>query len=332
MKESYSIAELCEKPVRIKPKYHPDGKFFKHRVQKEDFLLVPCGKCKVCKYKFAREWGNRIMLEMKYYGGAQNCAFVTLTYNDENLPEDKSVHKKEIQDYLKRVRERLNGREIKYYAVGEYGSKEQRAHYHLVIMNVDGFDRFQQLSRIKQKMPVLRTGDDWYHMHMAWKNKGYTDIQRVRDEGSAGNYVASYLNKMDKAEKDAKRLGLKPPFKIMSKGLGRREIIKIAEVFAKNPKTMWPVYYLSKVGYDKKKKKYSMFKVSIGRYLRRILHQVAGKMKELLQSNLEFRKAAYNKYCYNGNMMADSNMFFNEKLKEARFNALTKVKWRLQEI
>ena len=86
------------------------------------------------------EWSVRILDEASYY---KTNTFLTLTYNDENLPKDGSLSKEEVQKYLKRLRERLDGREIKFYAAGEYGEDNGRPHYHLILMNVGMKKRFR---------------------------------------------------------------------------------------------------------------------------------------------------------------------------------------------
>lgn len=285
---------LCLNPIQIRPKSYATHKWFPNNsktVTRDQFLLVPCGKCIVCRYKICREWSNRIQLEMDYHGGPESCAFVTLTYNDENLPADRSVHKKEIQDYLKRLRERLNGREIKYYAIGDYGELHCRAHYHLIIMNVDATDRYGNHQRLRNKEPLVPIKDDWYHMHKAWHNKGYTDIQTPRSSGGVGGYVANYLAKSSKAEKFAEKNGVKPPFRLMSKGLGLRATIALAKQLADNPQTQWPVNYIERVGTDGKK-----YKFGLGRYLRKKLHEYANKMGIYIAHKHLYVKRHYYRY------------------------------------
>lgn len=60
--------------------------------------------------------------------------FVTLTYADchltwrHNVPQ---LNKKQLQQWFKDVRK--TGAKIRYYAVGEYGSKTFRPHYHVLL-------------------------------------------------------------------------------------------------------------------------------------------------------------------------------------------------------
>lgn len=288
---------MCLNPIQIRPKYKSDHPWFldQNRVNEDQFLLVPCGRCVVCKYKLCREWSNRIQLEMEYYGGAERCAFVTLTYDENNLPKDKSVHKQEVQLYLKRLRERLGSREIKYYAIGDYGELRARPHYHLIIMNVDGKDYYDQLGRLKRKEKLIKIKDDWWHMHKAWQGRGFTDIQRPRSCGGVGSYIANYLSKMSKAEEHAKKLGLQPPFRMMSKGLGLRRTIHLARQMANNPDTVFPINYLERKGTDGKN-----YKFALGRYLRHKLHYYAKKMGVYrAQKQIYIRKAMY-EYAYLG--------------------------------
>lgn len=70
----------------------------------------------------------------------ENC-FLTLTYNDESLPEDYSLNKKHFPAFMKRLRERLNGKRISYYHCGEYGDKTRRPHYHAALFGYSPSDR-----------------------------------------------------------------------------------------------------------------------------------------------------------------------------------------------
>lgn len=82
--------------------------------------------------------------------------FVTLTYDDKFLPERGSLQKKAVQLFLKRLREEINmyvdpecgslfwtgtRRTIKFFASGEYGEKNYRPHYHLILFGVSSDDR-----------------------------------------------------------------------------------------------------------------------------------------------------------------------------------------------
>ncbi len=86
-----------------------------------------CGQCVTCRINKRRQWTNRIVLEASLY---EDNTFMTLTYSDENLPEDLSVSKYELQNFIKRLRKKHG--KLRYFAVGEYGSQTNRPHYHVI--------------------------------------------------------------------------------------------------------------------------------------------------------------------------------------------------------
>lgn len=86
-----------------------------------------------CRIAKTREWSTRIIHEMDYF---PKNSFVTLTYCDETLPKDGSIHKEELVKFFKRLRKDLGSRKIKYFACGEYGEKTGRPHYHSIIFGL----------------------------------------------------------------------------------------------------------------------------------------------------------------------------------------------------
>lgn len=63
-------------------------------------------------------------------------AFVTLTYDDDHLPPGGTLARKDVQDFLKRLRFRFEGTKIRYYGCGEYGENTGRPHYHLAVFGL----------------------------------------------------------------------------------------------------------------------------------------------------------------------------------------------------
>jgi len=91
-------------------------------------LKLPCGQCTGCRLEQSRQWAVRIMHETKMH--EENC-FITLTYETE--PEFGTLVKKDLTDFFKRLRKRLDPIKIRYFACGEYGEKTLRPHYHAII-------------------------------------------------------------------------------------------------------------------------------------------------------------------------------------------------------
>lgn len=60
----------------------------------------------------------------------RHCRFITLTYSREELADDAELDYSDLQLWLKRMRRKF-GR-FRFFAVGEYGSKGGRGHWHLI--------------------------------------------------------------------------------------------------------------------------------------------------------------------------------------------------------
>lgn len=126
---------LCKNPfVR-----DPTGKIFKASLLTGDKELAlggipfPCGQCLPCRINKRRVWTHRLMLESYCHG---DSVMITLTFDEEHIPADFSVHKRDVQLFLKRLRKAIQPRKIRYYAAGEYGSKSGRPHYHLIVFGL----------------------------------------------------------------------------------------------------------------------------------------------------------------------------------------------------
>lgn len=79
-----------------------------------EFVQIPCGKCVGCRLDYAKQWANRLMLELQYYDEAY---FVTLTYDDDHVPrswysdpetgeafQSMTLRKRDFQLFMKRLR------------------------------------------------------------------------------------------------------------------------------------------------------------------------------------------------------------------------------------
>jgi len=56
--------------------------------------LVPCGQCIGCRLSMSRMWAIRIMCEAQMH---VDKSYVTLTYDNDHLPEDNSLQKIHLQ-------------------------------------------------------------------------------------------------------------------------------------------------------------------------------------------------------------------------------------------
>lgn len=176
---------------------------------KKAYLRIPCGHCINCKVRRSQEWCLRLAMEATQW---KDIHFVTLTFNDNfvwttNLLTGEilqSLITSDIQKYVKRLRSALARNNfyspIRYYAVGEYGPKTNRPHYHLLVFGVP--DSLSYLFR-----------DCWKY--------GFTCIKPFYPETCA--YVAGYVQKKLYGPDARLNYGsLFPPFSVMSHHLGEK--------------------------------------------------------------------------------------------------------------
>jgi len=146
-------------------------------------LTIPCGQCVGCRLERSRQWAVRCVHEASLH--EDNC-FITLTYNNESLPEDGSLNKKHFQDFMKRLRKKFKNKKIRYYHCGEYGDKNFRPHYHAIIFGLEFDD---------QKLFTVTNGEKLYTSEILEKlwPFGFSTIGTVTFESAA--YVARYVMK-----------------------------------------------------------------------------------------------------------------------------------------
>lgn len=154
---------------------------FKPSIHTTETLKLPCGQCWGCRLERSRIWSIRCMHEAQLH---EHNQYVTLTYNQENLPEDDSLKKKDLTDFWKRLRKKFK---IRYYACGEYGDEKERPHYHAIIFGLKLDDlTYYRTTRDGFKLYNSKVIDEiWTH--------GYCTIGAVTFESCA--YVARYIMK-----------------------------------------------------------------------------------------------------------------------------------------
>ena len=232
-------------------------------------VFYDCGKCKACRVNAREEWSVRLTHEWKYWN--ESC-FITLTYEDTKLPCNCSLRKLDLTNFFHYVRddERLKGREIKYFACGEYGDEGgivqegefkghfiHRPHYHAIIFGLDAFN--------DDDRKII--SDNWHFCPewMFYKKLGshgeWLDGQAI-DYVTADdiNYVCGYTMKklFGKDLEELIKSGKTNPFAINSQGLGKRycfdnkkQILDLMYVQRKGHKLPIPRQYMKWLGIDK---------------------------------------------------------------------------------
>lgn len=121
--------------------------------------LVPCTQCLHCRILKSREWSARLGAEFKLW---PYTYFVTLTYNDENIPEQEvdkhyltgeknvkvsTLNTEDVKKFVQRYRYNIDP-DCRYFYSGEYGTKTHRPHYHLILFT-------------KKKLDIHNLEKDW---------------------------------------------------------------------------------------------------------------------------------------------------------------------------
>lgn len=122
----------------------------------------------------------------------QDNAFLTLTFDDDHLPPDRSISVRDIQLFMKKIRN-THGKGIRYFACGEYGEPTAisdgnlgRPHYHLLVFGLDFEDKYPWE---KRRGNLLYRSES---LEQSWPY-GFSTIGSLTTQ-SAG-YVARYILK-----------------------------------------------------------------------------------------------------------------------------------------
>lgn len=179
-------------------------------------LWLACGQCIGCRLERSRQWAIRCMHESRMH---KRNAFITLTYDDANIPPGGTLEYRDFQLFMKRLRERerkksksawqesgIDNRQhekittyhigrygatphapMSFYMCGEYGERTRRPHYHACLFGYDFEDRKHwRTTPAKAKLYTSQL------LNELW-GKGHTTIGDVTFESAA--YVARYIMK-----------------------------------------------------------------------------------------------------------------------------------------
>ena len=160
-------------------------------------FLVSCGQCVGCRIDRSRQMAVRCVHEerMTREKGYES-SFLTLTYDDQNMPEDGSLEPADHVEFVNKLRTRLwrkkPRRNFRYYMCGEYGDKLQRPHFHYLIFGYDFPDRYE----FKEYRGVKYYRSE--ELEKVW-TYGHSLIGHVTVESAA--YCARYVMKKQTGQK-----------------------------------------------------------------------------------------------------------------------------------
>lgn len=187
----------------------------------------PCGKCLGCQLERSRQWAMRCVHEADLFGDEN--MFLTLTIDDHHMPNSRSLDVRHLQKFMKRLRRRYG--KCRFFACGEYGEKNMRPHYHVLIFGL----RWPQAVDGKEKeggMQLIEDGENRLYsskiLESLWP-MGFSTIGALTFESAA--YCARYMLKKVSGPKAAERYAhvvkrtgeiqmKKPEFIVMSRNPG----------------------------------------------------------------------------------------------------------------
>lgn len=237
---------------------NPSGKrsitFVKSEAYSPRKVTLPCGICIGCRLEHSRQWAMRCMHEAQLH--EDNC-FLTLTYDDEHLPDYRNLVKRDFQLFMKRLRKKY-GEGIRFYGCGEYGDLYKRPHYHICIFGFNFKDRVLWKTINENKLFI---SDDLSEL---WPY-GFSTIGELNFETAA--YTARYCLKKYKGKNwkenyqrvDAETgeiINLQPEFALMSRrpGIGTNwynmynpEVFPLDRVVVNGREVKPPKFYFSKL-------------------------------------------------------------------------------------
>lgn len=214
----------------------------------EDGMSYACGYCLPCKKNKMLEWSIRARHELMYH---DKCMFITLTYNYKNLRVNKetipynkhdkcgTLHQEDVQLFLKRLRQQIKPKKIKYIYSAEYGDLHWRPHYHMIIYGINETIVSQEKLR------------------KIW-GKGFVDVSPLDVTDNAIQYVLGYVRKKlpNKEIKDFlfSRNHRIAPYMRASKGIGKQYVQRHMKYLSKTMKTAYrngqyaiPRYYVKQI-------------------------------------------------------------------------------------
>ena len=131
--------------------------------------FVRCMCCAPCRVWQQLQWNRRLLLE----AGTWNVrpAFITLTYDNEHLPEDDEKCLVETKKFWKRVRRRFT--KVRYFLVTEAGSNFGRLHHHAIVW-FPGSPMTSNIALYRQLKPLWKAGFIWVEYVKSPKALRYT--------------------------------------------------------------------------------------------------------------------------------------------------------------
>jgi hypothetical protein len=212
-------------------------------------IMVGCGKCPLCLSARAKKWATQCQYEANLTDQKTHCnIFATLTYNPENLPENNSLSMPDVRKFLHDFRgylKRYNMDYIRHFLAGEYGDKDGRPHYHILLFNVPRtliavlsrgqYDYDQCYFPLLEK--AWRKGFISVSVASPYRNAVEKYITQSHQKGGSNYWQYEKVKTPEDYHYKTKRewrnaIGQLRPFRLMSRGLGLKALNMVDPEFS----------------------------------------------------------------------------------------------------
>ncbi len=157
----------CTQPITVWQALDPERDqqiTFKpqHSYAEREFK-IPCGsKCDGCLISRSMQRAVQIYCELVITDTPSY--FITLTFNDENMPPNYSLDKSLITKAIKLMRKKIS--KFRFFQIQEYGGSTQRPHGHMVVFGLDipDLELYREKPYLTYTSQIL--SECWPHGHV----------------------------------------------------------------------------------------------------------------------------------------------------------------------
>lgn len=231
-----------------------------------------CGQCLPCRVNRRRQWMWRQFLESLSH---DENSFITLTYDEKNLPPGGSLEQNVVSGTIKRIRSTIAPKRLRYFYVGEYGDQTYRPHYHISLFGLSA----HTLCEVSSPSGGTILATFAQIVQNSW-NRGFTKVDEFNE--LTAQYVAGYVVKKLTNFNDPRLQGRVPEFARMSRrpGLGAAAMEIIATTLCESGHGM---ALIEDTGDVPRSLRIGRRTIPLGRYLLRRLREAVGFTPEYIQ-------------------------------------------------
>lgn len=226
-----------------------------------------CGQCMPCRINKRREWTCRIQLEALAH---KNTEWVTLTYSPESLPTGGTLVPSHVSLFMRSLRQKLKRKfnaKLRFFAVGEYGSRTDRPHYHIFLFGLP-----------KEAKNLVQ--ETWQYGHVMFAFDPVTSQIAAYTAGYTVKKEGKDREKLKGKAPEFSRMSLKPP-------IGYEYIKTLGQVLSQDK---WAAVHVSETGDVPASVNVGGKSWPLGRTLRSRLREEMGYGRELsAESKAELR-------------------------------------------